>query len=221
MTDDTKQPPKAKTKDQADLENLQKLVNQMSPATRDKLARAGVTIPEGDITSLANSQYKWGYRCTKCNKIALYFVGDRWTMHGKVHDVPPQLPHYEIAWTQNLPPSEISRNAPDCQHCRAPLPLNADDSFDRARQRIVNLTEWQESRDVRYDSQAARKTVGEAAKVAATADKALSGSYNLPKEKASETINRLAGGENVAGQIELVAAETGATAALNSGFKQQ
>ena len=199
-------PKNAKTADAID--QLQALMDGMTDEQRERLERAGVNIPLGSLSSITSDTFTWGVRCTHCNKIALYFVGDRWEHNGVELDAPPPLPHNRIMWTQQLAPSQIDRAEPRCQHCGVPVALNPDKSFMRERQRVIRISEFETSRDASFDRKFVRETLKKVA--AATTDQAdLSHSYNMPDEKASETIARQRGPDAV-GEVALVASMTGA-----------
>lgn len=201
------------------ISELKKLVDGMTDQQRERLEQVGVFIPAGDLTRVTDGSHEWGLRCTECNKIALFFVGSKWNVNGTEHTEPPILPHYKIAWTQHLPPSEIDRNTPRCQHCGCVIPLNGDDSFSRERFRIQRIDAWQASRDKSFERSNVRRVVSEATKDTGVHAAELSTNYNLPDEPVSNVIERQRG-EGALQELEMVAEATGATAALKRGFKE-
>lgn len=201
------------------ISELKRLVDGMTPSQRERLEQVGVFIPAGDLTRVAEGFHEWGLRCTECNRIALFFVGSKWSVDGIEHSEPPVLPHYKIAWTQHLPPSEIDRNAPRCQYCGCSVPLNSDDSFNRDRGRLQRIAEWEHSRDRSFDRQNVRRVVSQATKDTGAHAAEVSANYNLPDEPVSNVIERQRG-EGALQELEMVAEATGATAALKRGFKE-
>jgi len=149
---------KKKQIEQEDLDNieqLRKLTDSLTPEQRERMSSLGIVVPEGDIASALEGRYKFGVRCTHCNKVALYFVGDQWTLeNGEVVHEPPPLPHTKIAWTQDLPASQINRHDPTCQHCGVQVPTEGAGQFRRNRGRIVQIDLWTESRDKAFDRKA-------------------------------------------------------------------
>lgn len=204
------------------ISQLQKLVRSMSPEDRYKLEQAGVVLPAGDLAQLRSGKHKFGVRCTMCNKVALYFVGDKWVVGEPENEIevdePPPLPHFRISWTQDLPPHEIDRSAPKCQHCRSLLPLNGDGSFSRERGRIVEIARWQESCAIHNNMKQVRKVFREVTKETGAYSAEMSANYTMPDEKASATITRQRGPEAVR-ELEQLAQMTGAAEALANGFK--
>ena len=188
---------------------LQKLVESMSPDEREALAQSGVNIPSGDLQAIAQRKFKFGLRCTHCNHISLYFVGEQWDIEGQPFDYPPAVAHWRVLWTQDLPPHEIDRSEPKCQNCRVPVPLNSDDSFRRDRKRIVLVVEWEATRDKAFKT--GRKTALDAERGAAAHLGEIDQSYNTPNEPASKAIERL-GLVNSTAELEHVAQASGAAA---------
>lgn len=209
MTEQAPEVPKRKPVKQADsLEQLQALIESMTDEQREKLQRAGVAIPAGSLTSISDDTFKWGVRCTKCNQIALYFVGEKWTVNGVETDMPPPLPHNRVMWTQKLAPGDIDRHSPSCQHCGVPVALNPDGSFARERNRIVIVQEFEDGRDKSFDKKFVRETMKRVA-AGGVAEADLSQNYNSKDEPVSVTMTRQRG-ESVTREIEFVAAQTGA-----------
>jgi hypothetical protein len=200
----------------SDLQKLQQLVDNMSEEDRQKLAQAGVAVPQGDLTAMSEGRHDWGLRCTDCGKIALYFVGTKWTFRDQVvTDEPPPLPHYEIAWMQDLPPSEIDRHTPRCQHCAVPVRMNSDDTFNRERRRIVRLSDWTDSRDKRYDTRAAAKNNAAASLGASQAQLGDSQDFTARLKPTSDVIVAQTGDPSIKDQLEAVAGATGMTAIVS------
>jgi len=198
------------------LKGLQKHLDAMTPEMRESLEQAGLTLPSGDISAIATKDFKYGVRCTHCNKVALYFVGTSWTMHGEVVDYPPPLPHNRIMWTQLRDPSEIDRHTPRCQHCDAPVALQADGSFDRRRTRIVVVNEFETKRDESNRRENVRAAIKKAQGDVGADAMNLSQSYSLPDEPVSKMLDRK-NGEGFSKQLEAVAEATGVTEALRTG----
>lgn len=203
------------------IRKLQDVFEGLTPETRETLARAGVTVPEGDIEAIVQGKHKYGLRCTQCQRIALYFVGDTWTIDGIVYDEPPPVPHRRVAWTQNLPSHEIDRNEPRCQHCKVPVPLQPDGSFMRDR-RLTLMEKWNDSRDQRYDKAKAKDVVKQATKIASQVPKELAPTgvgtenFNASDRPVSQVIAEQRG-VNVLPQIEAIAAASGVTQAVKTG----
>lgn len=211
MTDSNPTPePQKRIKATDAIGQLQKLVESMSDDDRDRLERAGVVLPNGSLTAVRDEKFKFGLRCTHCNQLALFFVGETWDVDGVKTDMPPPLPHHRVMWTQDLPPGEIDRHTPRCQHCGIPVALNKDGSFSRERKRIVHVADWQESRDRSFarGRQEAKELEKGSAQVANEAQ--VSSDYSAPKEPVSAVIARQRG-EQALGEIEFVARETGAS----------
>jgi len=196
---------------------LQELITKMSPAEREALAAAGVTIPLGDIEAIVKGRHKYGLLCTGCSKIALYFVGTEWEHEGVTYQEPPQAPCDLIAWTQNLPPQKINRYSPRCQNCERLIPLNPDRSFVRYRSggsdKLKLLAEFEDSRDKRYDRNKARKVAREASAAAAQAHLGDSPSFNTPDVPASSVIEQQHGPGTLQ-RLEKVMDAAGVTKAL-------
>ena len=201
--------PTKRSKSDDTISQLQKLVESMSSEDRDKLERAGVVLPTGSLTAVRDERFKYGLRCTHCNRIALYFVGDSWEVDGQVTDMPPPLPHHRLMWTQELPPGEIDRHTPRCQHCAVPVTLNKDGSFARERSRVILVAEWQSSRDKSYAEGRKEAKRREAGSATVENVEGLSTDYSTPKEPVSAVIARQRG-EQTLGEIEFVAQQTGA-----------
>lgn len=203
------------------LEALKKVVDEMSTEDRQALRQAGVVVPSGDISQLATGDFTWGLRCTHCNQIALYFVGDSWEGHGgQRHDRPPAVPHREIMWTQLIPPDQIDRNEPRCQHCGVTLPLMPNGAFATSRNRIQRVADFEASRDKSRDPSHVRETVKKLTAETGQYSAEMSANYDLrsatgPVSKVIEA--RM--GQGSLDTIEKVAEATGLTKALSQGFK--
>lgn len=208
------------TKAQQAIQELQKVFSKLTPENRESLARAGVTIPQGDLSSIVTGKYKFGLRCTKCNKVGLYFVGTEWEIRGEKVEVPPALPHWEIAWTQHLAPSDIDRHEPRCQHCQVVLPLQQSGAFDYGNQllgggngtdrsKLVIVEEFEASRDRAYDRKNVREYRRKRDQGPGDISQAgVSSDYNANQRKVSDVINEKFG-EGTAERLDKVAAETG------------
>lgn len=195
------------------IDRLQELVDDMSPADRERMAQMGMVVPDADVREALAGIYKWGVRCSECNKVGLYFIGDRWRDgQGGTVDVPPGVPHNRIAWTQTAIQSQfIDRVTPRCQHCRVDLPLNPDGSFNRARGRIVPVKDFEDARDKSFDRKAVQALQSRVNKGLAENPEAgaqgYSANYNTRDERVSETIE--AGRPGAMRDIEYVAAHGG------------
>lgn len=199
------------------IEELTRIVDGMSQEEREALLQAGIVIPAGDLSKIGTGEFTWGLRCTHCNSIALFFVGDRWMLDdGSVVDEPPPLPKHRIAWTQDLSPDEIDRHEPRCQKCGVTVPLNSDDTFCRDRHRIQRVAEFIASRDRSRDPKTVRKLVKELTKE--TGSYEVSASYTKPDEPVSKVIERQQG-EGSLQQLDALATQTGLTEAVGRGFK--
>lgn len=211
MTEPTPQAESKRKVKPDSIEQLQRLVESMTEEERDNLERAGVVIPTGSLSAVRDDVFKWGVRCTHCNKIALYLIGERWNVDGEVTEQPPPLHHSRLMWTQKLPPAEIDRGHPRCQHCGVPVALNKDGSFARERGRFVLVADFEQSRDRAYQmgrTQAKKLEQGSAAVQQDVGD--LSHDYSTPKEPVSAVIARQRGGDQSLAEIEYVAAQSGA-----------
>lgn len=220
MTEPTPQPVESKRKGRApdtSIEQLQKLVEGMSQDERDRLERAGVIIPTGAISAAQDDTFKWGVRCTHCNQIALYLIGETWVVDGQKTDMPPPLPHHRLMWTQMKAPGEIDRHVPRCQHCGVPVALNRDGSFNRERDRVIRLDDWKETRSswqqardqsIQTGRSIARKLEAGSAQV--SNESGVSSDYSTPKEPVSQVIARQRGGDHALDEIAFVAQQTGA-----------
>lgn len=210
-------PKKSKKSASDSIEQLQKLLESMTDDDREKLERAGIYLPAGSLTAVQEETFKWGVRCTHCNNIALFIVGDGWEVDGVHTDYPPPVPHHRIMWTQALPPDQIDRGQPKCQHCQAPVALNRDGSFSRERNRIVRMDEYGESRTPwqKQRDEAARNGAKEARKLERGGSAEIPGAldfnrdYNMRDEPVSSVIARQHG-DGAPAAIEAYAAATGA-----------
>lgn len=192
--------------------DLQKVIARMTPDEKQALRRAGMPVPHGDISQIANNHFKWGVRCSKCNKVGLYLIGERWTFQDIETDVPPAMPHDEIMWTQLIPDSEIDRHTPRCQHCKHPIALNMDGSFERSRGRIVKVVEFEAARDEANDYRTIRARVAKLERLqpeVSSLATEISQNYNSPDEKASKTIDKRFG-DGAAQELEQLAQASGA-----------
>lgn len=138
------------------VEKMQQTIAKLDPDTQEALARLGVRIPGGDITAALEGRHSWGLRCTKCNEIALYFVGTEFIdlNNNQVYDEPKShMQIDQIPWTQNLPASEIDRSTPKCQSCHHPVERTGENCFNFQR-RLVRLDGWVASRDASFDRKA-------------------------------------------------------------------
>lgn len=109
------------------------LASQASPEAKSQLASMGFVIP--DVTSCGQVSLKWGYKCSDCGEVALYFVGEEQPALGK--------PIHMLAWKQDLPAEKINRAAPRCQSCGREVPLNMGQLYSR---RIVAVDQYLASR---------------------------------------------------------------------------
>lgn len=200
---------------------LKRVVEQMSPEDRTRLQQAGMVVPHGDISQLASGDFTWGLRCTHCNQIALYFVGDTWDLgHGNVYDEPPAIPQRQLLWTQMLPPEKIDRNVPRCQHCAVTLPLEANGAFSYKRQRLVRVAEWQKSRDRSFERRFVRETVKTLTAETGQYSAEVSSTYDLAS--ASGPVSKIIESQQGPGSLEKldqIAQASGVTKALARGFK--
>lgn len=201
------------------VQQLQKLVDAMAPEERERLERLGVALPRGDLESALRGHFKYGIRCTQCNNVALFFVGDSWKLEdGSSVDYPPGVAHNKIAWTQELPASEIDRHSPRCQHCKAPVPLNPDDSFRRDRGRIVEVGRFHAERDAAIEPKKLRQFRQDVAR-GGGGQIEVAASYDKPDQQVSAKIAEQRGGPTALKEIEQIADITGVTEALRKGFQ--
>jgi len=214
---ETEKPKPAPQKPQpgANIARLQKLYEELPETDRERLAQAGVAIPLGDLSAIATGDHKWGLRCTKCNKVALYFIGTEWMFGEEKVDVPPALP--EIAWTQHLHPDQIDRHSPRCQHCGVVLPKLASGAFDYGREllsassgrsRLVIVKDFQLSRDKSFDKKNLRALKREINSKSVDAS-GISAHYNLEPREPSKVLDATHG-VGFSKQLEEVAQATGA-----------
>jgi hypothetical protein len=206
------------SREKSTIEQLQKIVNGMTQQERDRLSGLGINIPQGDVTAALQNKFKFGVRCTECNKVALFFVGEEWTMpNGEVVDIPPPLPHNQILWSQTLPPHQIDRVSPKCQNCGVPVALEASGSFRRDRNRIIRIEQFEQSRDASYD----RKRLQDFKREVATGGAGqveLPSNYDKGREPVSRVIERQRGDGSLQ-ELEFIAKATGLDEALRTGLK--
>lgn len=201
----------------AAIEELQKLLQRLSPEERDQMAQAGVTVPTGDITAIIKREYKWGLLCRQCGNLALFFLGDSWEVDGITYDQPPALPHNRIAWTQHLPPSDIDRHEPRCQCCGVPVTVNSGGGFEYANKRLVRLADWDQSRDVRYNRAEAQRVNTAASKGTGAVQGAGDTDFRLRDTPASATMDKQRG-EGFSQQLEQFAEQSGAADFARGNF---
>lgn len=207
-------------REEASIEQLRHLLGTLTDDQRMQLQRAGVAIPEGDIDALFSGDHEWGLRCTKCNHLALTFVGRKFRHHGFDYEQPPPVHHSMVPWFQDLQPGEIDRHAPKCQNCRSPVPLTRSGGFNYGRQRLVRLEEFGASRDRRATQRQAKQLLKDvSAKVSAEAGgDDLSASYTLRDRPVSTTIADQHGA-GILAQIDATMEHAGVTQALARGFR--
>jgi hypothetical protein len=207
-------------KDLDTLQQLQELADSPTPEQRERFLGLGMNVPQGDMTNALLGRFKFGVRCTFCNQIALYFVGDEWVMEdGTVLDLPPPMPHTAIAWTQNLPPNKINRHAPQCQHCANPVPLDGGGTFRRDRGRIVEVGLFEQSRDKAYERKRLRDFKKEV-------DSGGGGIIDLPTSydearRPVSTVIAAQRGEGALKEIEFLAEATGVKELLQGKGEQE
>lgn len=196
---------------------LAALIDQLTPEQQLELDRVGVRIPGGDLTAAMEGRYKYGVRCTQCNKVALMFVGDKWRdPEGGERTLPPlYLHHSRVAWTQDLPTEKINRNAPTCQSCGHPVALNQDGSFRSDRGRIIIIQDYIDGRDKVYSKKYLddfRKKVAEGDGPAVE----VSSDYTQKDRPVSEVI-REQRGSGALQELEHIAQATGVAKAVATG----
>lgn len=126
---------------------LQSFLNGLSGEQRRELLLAGYSMPMviGDSDALI-----WGYRCAKCNGVALEFVGEKFQdLQGRIYDHPPKSARFfDLPWIQrHLDQERVNRHYPICQHCCQSVDhLNGR----LLGKRIIRLAEWGKSRDEAY-----------------------------------------------------------------------
>lgn len=227
MTEDQPNAPAAPapSKKADPLVGLKKLVDAMSTEQRQRCEQAGIVIPSGDISDLSTGKYTWGLRCTACNNMALFFVGKKWTLDdGAVVDEPPPLAQNRIMWTQALPPDEIDRHTPRCQHCRVTVPMNSDNSFSRERQRVQRVKEFVESRDKSHDPKFVREQTRKLTREAGQYASEVSGNYTNPQavgkvSKSDAFVEALStAGVGSIEELNAIADAHGVTVAVKKGF---
>lgn len=138
------------------LKNLKAMLAGLSQEEREQMARLGVAVPSGDIEAAVRGEYTFGLRCTQCNEMALYFVGDKFldVATGVEYDAPQAwMTVQQLTWTQHLPSEEINRNSPQCQNCGHAVELQGNGSF-RFDRRLTRLDSWKASRDAAYSRRA-------------------------------------------------------------------
>lgn len=225
MTEDTKsqpvQKPKPKSKpptrpaaDVSKLGDILGRLQELTPEERDLLSRHGVNVPQGNLEGVITGQHKWGLRCTKCNHIGLYFLGTEWTYQGNKYDQPPAIHHTQLAWMQELHPSQIDRHEPRCQHCGNTMTLTQSGAFDYGsvvgdgRSKLVVVADFEASRDQAFDRKALRQFRRTVSKQTASSSVVVANDYGLPKTPISKTIDEQHG-EGYAEQVGKVAEALG------------
>lgn len=131
-----------------------------SPEVRQRLSAYGLVIPQFGIK--AGIVIKWGYRCLECNKLALYFVGDRFLDHaGNELDRPPSaVPIDQIPWKQDLPGHLINRHTPCCQHCGMEVALQNRYLRDRLIEEIDTFLASRSESERKLEAMRRAKTMG-------------------------------------------------------------
>ncbi len=191
--------PVATPSDQELIGQLAEIAARATPEQRQLLQRLGVALPEVDMAKAAAGQHQLGLRCSKCNEIALYFIGTKFQdVNGTWHDEPqPGMQTHQVPWTQDLPADQINRRRPQCQCCHQRVPLEGDGSFrirDRGTvSRVVEVKTWRQSRDQSFDKAKIRKLM---AQMKMPPDVPV-GEQPARQEQMSETIERMFGKEAV------------------------
>lgn len=187
----------------------------LTPEERDLLSRHGVNVPQGDLEGVITGRHKWGLRCTKCNQVGLYFLGTSWEFNGEQLDAPPAIHHTQLAWMQNLPPSEIDRHEPRCQHCQNRLPLTQSGAFDYGRvigdgtrSKLVIVDDFEASRDKAFDRKSLRAFRREVSKQTASSSVVVDNDYSKKRTPISKTIDEQ-NGEGYAEQVGAAAEAAG------------
>ncbi len=150
------------------LEEFLDKAKELSKEDKEALRRMGCVVPEQKIDKALKGTYTWGFRCCKCNAIAIYLVEDEWTMNdGTVTDVPPaHLQIDQILWTQPLPADQIDRHSPKCPSCRHPVDLTDHRQFRHDRKRLVRVADYraaqqQDWQKIARDIKSKMSTMGE------------------------------------------------------------
>jgi hypothetical protein len=124
-------------------ESIMQMVASAPPEVQARLQASGMVIPL--LGKDARITIRWGYRCPQCNRIGLYFIGDRFIdFSGNELDRPSSsVPIDQIAWRQDLPAASVNRHSPTCQSCGHELPLHH-----RAirTEYLVECESWEDSR---------------------------------------------------------------------------
>lgn len=127
-----------------------RVLAQMSPSERVALSDSGIVVPtisndpESDPTAR-----KFGYRCRHCNKVALVFIGDRFTdaAGNQFDEFPGGIQPASIPWVQPRRagnPGWTDRSRPNCQCCGEPVDL-MNGLF--RPERVVDISVFESSRD--------------------------------------------------------------------------
>lgn len=101
---------------------IMRRVAALTSEERSQLSAMGCVLPNLSGSEITTS---WGLRCSSCGQLALLFVGDKFDDgFGVEIDQPsPYVPIDMIPWRQDLPPTQIKRSEPGCQHCGCAVAL--------------------------------------------------------------------------------------------------
>jgi len=206
--------PSQPAKDVSRLGDILGRLQTLTPEERDLMSRHGVNVPQGNLEGIITGGHKWGLRCTKCNQVALYFLGTEWEFMGNTYDQPPAIHHSQLAWMQNLHPSQIDRHEPRCQHCGNRLPLMQSGAFDYGRvvgdgrSKLVLVADFEASRDAAFDRKALRQFRRQVSKETASSSVVVDNDYSQKRTPISKTIDEQHG-EGYAEQVGKVAEALG------------
>lgn len=149
MTDQTK-----KSQQKNNIEQFIKTLNSLTDEERVRLQEAGLApmATVGEVSDIDNP--KLGYRCSYCNRIGLYFTGEKFTNpDGTVSDTPSlQVPVSQLPWRQRTPLHLQDRVHPRCQCCGSPLKFRVGRKL--RPQDIVSIQEFEAARDESYSMEA-------------------------------------------------------------------
>lgn len=132
------------------LKTLNDLVAKMTPEEHVEARKMGFVLPYGGADT--TQKRKWGLRCKQCGEMAMEFLGYEFIDHNgnKTKFPPSQVCIEMLPWTQPvMPPMEVDRYNPKCQHCKTAVLLNNRFIFPKS---VVDMAEYHRKRDEMFSS---------------------------------------------------------------------
>lgn len=108
-------------KKQSTVDQLLAEMEGLSPEDRRAIEDRGFMFPK---VAAKDGENAWAYRCLRCERPGLLFVGSTFVADGVTCEEPPtSIPIWQIPWVQPLigDQRKIDRKMPCCQHCTAEL----------------------------------------------------------------------------------------------------